>query len=29
VRDGAVLLSSDPLDADGRLPGTTAAWYAV
>jgi len=29
VRDGAVLLSSDPLEADGRLPGTTSAWYAV
>jgi alpha-glucosidase len=29
VRDGALLLSSDPLEADGRLPGTTSAWYAV
>jgi alpha-glucosidase len=29
VRDGALLLASDPLEADGRLPGATAAWYAV
>jgi alpha-glucosidase len=29
VRAGALLLSSDPLAADGRLPGTTSAWYAV
>jgi alpha-glucosidase len=29
VRDGTLLLSSDPLEADGRLPGATAAWYAV
>jgi alpha-glucosidase len=29
VRDGALLLSSDPLLPDGRLPGTTSAWYAV
>ena len=29
VRDGALLLSSDPLEPDGRLPGTTSAWYAV
>jgi alpha-glucosidase len=29
VRDGGLLLSSDPLEADGRLPGATAAWYAV
>jgi alpha-glucosidase len=29
VRDGTLLLSSDPLEADGRLPGTTSAWYAV
>ena len=27
VRDGALLLSSVPLEADGRLPGTAAAWY--
>ena len=26
VRDGSLLLSSDPLEADGRLPGATAAW---
>jgi alpha-glucosidase len=29
VRDGALLLSSDPLEPDGRLPGATSAWYAV
>ena len=29
VRDGALLLSSDPLEPDGWLPGTTSAWYAV
>jgi alpha-glucosidase len=29
VRDGALLLSSVPLEADGRLPGTASAWYAV
>jgi alpha-glucosidase len=29
VRDGALLLASDPLEADGRLPGATSAWYAV
>ena len=29
VRDGALLLSSDPLPADGTLPGATSAWYAV
>jgi alpha-glucosidase len=29
VRDGSLLLSSDPLEADGRLPGATAAWYGV
>jgi alpha-glucosidase len=29
VRDGSLLLSSDPLEGDGRLPGATAAWYAV
>jgi alpha-glucosidase len=29
VRDGALLLSSDPLPADGSLPGATSAWYAV
>ncbi len=29
VRDGALLLSSDPLEPDGSLPGATAAWYAV
>ena len=29
VRDGALLLSSDPLEPDGTLPGATAAWYAV
>jgi alpha-glucosidase len=29
VRGGAVLLSSDPLAADGSLPGATSAWYAV
>ena len=29
VRDGALLLSSDPLRPDGRLPGATSAWYAV
>ena len=29
VRDGALLLSSDPLLPDGRLPGATSAWYAV
>ena len=28
VRDGALLLSSDPLLPDGSLPGTTSAWYA-
>ena len=29
VRDGALLLSSDPLEVDGRLPGATSAWYQV
>lgn len=29
VRDGALLLSSDPLEPDGSLPGATSAWYAV
>jgi len=29
VRDGSLLLSSDPLNADGSLPGATSAWYAV
>jgi len=29
VRDGALLLSSVPLEADGTLPGTASAWYAV
>jgi alpha-glucosidase len=29
VRDGALLLSSDPLELDGSLPGATSAWYAV
>jgi alpha-glucosidase len=29
VRDGALLLASDPLLPDGRLPGATAAWYTV
>jgi alpha-glucosidase len=29
VRDGSMLLSSGPLEVDGRLPGATAAWYAV
>ena len=28
VRDGALLLSSDPLEPDGSLPGATSAWYA-
>jgi alpha-glucosidase len=29
VRGGALLLSSDPLPPDGRIPGATSAWYAV
>ena len=29
VRDGTLLLASDPLLPDGTLPGTTSAWYAV
>ena len=29
VRDGALLLASDPLLPDGTLPGATSAWYAV
>ena len=29
VRDGALLLASDPLPPDGTLPGKTSAWYAV
>jgi hypothetical protein len=29
VRAGTLLLSSDPLPADGTLPGVTSAWYAV
>ena len=29
VRDGALLLSSDPLEPDGSLPGATSAWYVV
>jgi alpha-glucosidase len=29
VRDGALLLSSGPLEPDGRLPGATSAWYVV
>jgi alpha-glucosidase len=29
VRGGALLLSSDPLEPDGTLPGATAAWYLV
>jgi alpha-glucosidase len=29
VRDGTLLLASDPLPADGRLPGATSAWYLV
>ena len=29
VRDGTLLLSSDPLPADGTLPGATSAWYLV
>jgi alpha-glucosidase len=29
VRAGTLLLSSDPLPADGTLPGITSAWYAV
>ena len=29
VRDGTLLLSSDPLPADGTLPGVTSAWYLV
>jgi alpha-glucosidase len=29
VRDGALLLASDELLPDGRLPGATSAWYAV
>jgi alpha-glucosidase len=29
VRDGSLLLSSGPLEVDGRLPGASAAWYAV
>jgi alpha-glucosidase len=29
VPDGAVVvLASGPLDADGRIPGGTAVWYA-
>ena len=29
VRDGSLLLASDPLDADGRIPGVTSAWFTV
>jgi alpha-glucosidase len=29
VRDGSLLLASDPLEPDGRLPGSTAAWFTV